>query len=197
MFIAEGRFLLSGASPYREVSLQMVGSIIQQKDPLNLSLNARVQTSLLNAFCEWVLINDYCTLQLSNIIKQSNSTTCLAQRAQHTRLCPEHRPSVQIPTRLPRPATETNPEQKIFNFHVSNRNKYLNVSCSAVQTFLLILCFCSTLDTGCHYCIQPLSKTPCPESQHLAPQILMDRLYVFGCGGPRPRPAAATSRPAD
>ena len=53
---------------------------------------------------------DYCTLHSSNSIKQSNMTTCLAQRAQHTRLCPEHRPSVQIPTRLPRPATETNPE---------------------------------------------------------------------------------------
>ena len=53
---------------------------------------------------------EYFTLHSSNIIKQSNMTTCLAQRAQHTRLCPEHRPSVQIPTRLPAPATETNPE---------------------------------------------------------------------------------------
>ena len=113
VFITQGRFFLWVPSPCRGVSLQtnqLSNGWFNYFSKRSLKPFSKCKgPNKLIKFLLWMGI-EYCTLQSSNIIKQSNMTTCLAQRAQHTRLCPEHRPSVQIPTRLPAPATETNPE---------------------------------------------------------------------------------------
>ena len=139
----------------------------------------------------------------SNVISirhhQTNITTCLAHRVQHTRLCPEHRHGVQIPTKLPTPATETNPEWKcsIFMFQIEINSEMSYVPQSSRFSWYYGSALHWTPDVikvSSHYLKRHVQRA---STQHTGPQILMDRLYVFGGGGPRPRPAAATSRPAD
>ena len=100
---------------------------------------------------------------------------------------------------LPTPATETNPEWKcsIFMFQIEINSEMSYVPQSSRFSWYYGSALHWTPDVikvSSHYLKRHVQRA---STQHTGPQILMDRLYVFGGGGPRPRPAAATSRPAD